>query len=74
MKREAANRNLDLVFNFSDLPINEDMNSLLNRGLGFVPNTLNVNKSETIADLNRHKRRVLWHYEFDPNNNFQKNA
>ena len=37
MKREAAKQNLDIVHNLSEFELTEDMKSVLNKGLSFVP-------------------------------------
>ena len=51
---------LDIVHNLSDFELTEPMKSLLNRGLGFVPTPKTINISQTLADLDKYKRRVKW--------------
>ena len=59
-QREARRQNLSLVHNFSDMVMTEDMKSLLNHGLGFVPTPRLLNKSELVSDLHRYERRMRW--------------
>lgn len=61
MKKVAS-----IVFNLSDFPITGPMESLLNRGLSFVPIPKKLNITQLKTDIDKYTRTRLWkHYWFE---------
>jgi hypothetical protein len=50
-----------LVNNFSSLKLDENMESLLNKSLNFVPTPKRLDKTNIEAGLQKFKRSLLWH-------------
>ena len=59
-KKESLKKVSSLVFNLSDFPIIGPMESLLNRGLSFVPIPKKLNITQLKTDLDRYTRTMLW--------------
>ena len=51
------------MFNLSDIPLTTAMESVLNRGLSFVPTPEKIDISLLKSDLEKHSRKILWKYE-----------
>ena len=51
---------MNLIFNFSSIPLTPAMESVLNKGLNFCPNPSNVNITQLLADLFRLERKMAW--------------
>ena len=51
---------INVVFNLSTIEVDENMHSLLNRGLNFCVKGNCPTESEILTDLHKFERRVLW--------------
>ena len=72
LKRRKASKLITLVHNFSDFELTADMESVLNKGLGFVVTPYHINKTELMKQIDRWKRSLRWkehHFDRDTNNN-----
>ena len=70
--KELKKRLPNLVHNFSDFQLDEDMVALLNKGANFAVTPKNINKSQMKANHDRYSRTMQWaehHYLKEMNGN-----
>jgi len=59
-KVQSSKQNFELIHNFSNMKLSDDMISLLNKGPGFVPIEKTLNVTQSVADFDRYDRIMKW--------------
>ena len=50
-----------IIYNYSSIELNEQMNKLLNRGLNFAILPLKLDITQVLVDFKRFERSTIWH-------------
>ena len=60
MKRKVKKQKINIIFNYSDIPLNEDCINLLSKGLNFAVLPKVVDMTQVLVDLKQFERTIIW--------------
>ena len=59
-QKKIKKQKIDVVFNYSNVDLCEDMINLLNCGLNFAILPLNLDLTQVLVDFKRFERSMIW--------------
>ena len=72
INNKKEKESINIVFNYSDITLTNDMNKVLNRGLNFCLTPQSLDKTQVLVDFKRFERTMIWreywHSKNDDNN------
>ena len=60
MKHKVKKQKINIIFNYSDVPLNEDCINLLSKGLNFAVLPKVIDMTQVLVDLKQFERTIIW--------------